>query len=243
VFRRFLIAVLIFLLAVLVAADRLGAIVAAHVLAGKVQNDEHLAHRPAASIGGIPFLTQALAGKYNDVTIKAADVVVSGVTVTMVTAHLYGVHIPLKAALRDRVAQVPVNRVAGSAFVSFDDVNTYLSAHHPAGQAISLRSGQGNSATIMDKLRVAGKTFSLRGVGTLTLSDNVVTIGVSHLLGAAAGKTVSAKVLSDAQKALRISIPLQDLPFRIKLNSVTISVAGITATGGALNTVLGGGRG
>jgi hypothetical protein len=239
VFRRFLIAILIFLVVAVIAADRVGAIVAGHVLAGKVQSDEHLTDRPSASIGGIPFLTQALAGKYNNVTIKASDVVVSGLSVTTVTAHLYGVHIPLKSALRDHVAVVPVNRVAGAAFVSFADVNNFLSAHHPVGQLVSLRSGAGDSATIMERLRVAGKTVVLRGTGTLSLSDNIVTVHVTHLVSGIAGKHVDSKVLSQALKGLHVSLPFQDLPFRMNLNSVTISTAGITATGGALNTVLG----
>jgi hypothetical protein len=240
VFRRFLIAVLIFLIAVLVAADRLGAIVAAHVLAGKVQNDEHLPSRPGASIGGIPFLTQAISGKYHDVTITANDVPVNGVTVTSLTADLHGVHIPISKVLHDHGLEVPVDRIDGTAFVAYADINSYLSAHHPVNQVLFLRAGIGNSATIVDRLRIAGRTVSLRGVGMAMLTGNVVGVKVSDLKRTSTGgAALGSKVLSRIEAQLRISVPLNDLPFRIILTSATFSASGVTVTGGAVHALLG----
>jgi DUF2993 family protein len=238
VIRRFLIAVLIFIIAVLVAADRVGALVAAHVLAGKVQSDEHLPTRPSTSIDGIPFLTQALSGKYKDVTIKADNVPVDGVSVTMVTAHLHGVHIPFSHALHDSVEQVPVDAVDGTAFISFGDINAYLSGHHPVGQVLSLKAGTGDNGTVLDRLRVGGQTTSLRGVGTISLANNVVKVKVTNLQRTA-GKAVSAKEIQGALKVLRISLPLRALPFRIQLTSVSLGPTGVTVIGGARDTVLG----
>jgi LmeA-like phospholipid-binding len=234
VIRRFLIAVLIFIIAVIVAADRLGAIVAAHVMAGRIQTDEHLQHRPEASIGGFPFLTQALGGKYHDVTVTATNLPVSGVVVTTVTAHLHGVHIPFKQVWHDNVSQVPVDRIDGTAFLTFDAVDNYLSNHHPVHQLVSLHPGSGGNATVIDRLRVHGKTVTLHGVGALSVSGNVVKVALSHITNAAAGGANFSVVTH-----VRLSVPLTGLPFQIQLQKVTVSATGVTVTGDAANVTLG----
>jgi hypothetical protein len=240
VIRRFLIAVLIFLIAVVVAADRLGAIVAAHVLASKVKTDERLQGQPDASIGGFPFLTQAFSGHYKDVTIKATNVPVSGVSVTSFTAHLREVHIPFSKVFHDSVSQVPVDRVDGTAFIAFGDVNSYLGDHHPPGQLLNLSPASGNDrATVLDKQRIGHKIYTLHGVGKLSLSGNVIVAEVTKLSGTSGGKPVSAKVLKQALTAMRVGVPLRSLPFRIRLTSVSISSTGISVTGDAVDVVLG----
>jgi len=230
-------------IAVLVAVDRLGAIVAAHVLAGQVKTDEHLPHRPSTSIGGFPFLTQAIGGKYKDVTVEATDLPVDGVSVTSLTVHLHGVHIPLGKVIHDSVVQVPVDRVDGTALVAFADLNTYLSSHHPLGQVLALRPGTGNTATVFDRLHVGNKVFSLHGVGTISLRGNVVDVGVAHLAGprgaSGASGAVSATLIRQALKRLKIAVPFDNLPFRITLTSVRFTSTGVTVAGGAKNTVLG----
>jgi hypothetical protein len=239
VFRRFAIALVIFLLVAVVAADRVGAIVAGHILASKVKTDENLRGHPTATIGGIPFLTQALSGTYRDVTIEANNVPVDGVNVTSMTVHLYKVHIPIGDVVNGAVLHVPVKRVAGSAFVAFGDINTYLDSHHPSGQVLFLRASTGNTATIFDQIRIGGKTIAVRGVGTVQLAGNAVAVKVTHLErnnGAALPPSVLESVLS----RLSIFVPLDDLPFRMTLRSVTMTSTGITVTGGAVNAVLGG---
>jgi LmeA-like phospholipid-binding len=226
VFRRFLIAVLIFLIAVVVAADRVGAIVAAHVLAGKVQTDEHLPSRPSASIGGFPFLTQAFSGKYSDVTITAHNLRVDAVQVTTLTAHLHGVHLPLSKVVHSSVTRVPVDRVDGTAFVSFANVNTYL-----AGKHLSLRvaPGANGTATVTDRLVVHGKRLSLRGVGAVTVRHSVVHVRVTKLAGA----------VGLPNRVASFSVPLRGLPFRIQVRSVSVTSTGLSGTGAARNIVLG----
>lgn len=238
-FRRFLIAVLIFIIAIVVAADRIGALVAAHVLAGKVQTDEGLPNRPDVTIGGLPFLTQAFGGQYKDVTIKAVNFPVGGMAVNSLTATLHGVHIPLGKVTHDSVSRVPVDRINGTAFISLGNINAYLSRHSPAGQRLSLRArGGGDSATVVDRVRAAGKSVALQGVGSLSVVGNVIEIAVSDLKGFA-GSIASSALVQHVLSQLKIVLPLRSLPFRIALQSVRIAPAGITATGSAFNVVLG----
>ncbi|MBV9872442.1 MAG: DUF2993 domain-containing protein [Frankiaceae bacterium] len=236
-FKRFLIAILIFLVAILIAADRVGAVLGAHVLASKVQDDEHLPNKPSASIGGIPFLTQAIGGKYSDVKITANDVPVSGVNVTTLKANLHGVHIPASKIIGNSVKTVPVDRVDGSAFVSFADANSYLAKHKIAGQTIRLSAAGGGKANIVGSVTVAGHTFALHGVGAASVSGNVISVDVSGLSGPA---TRANHPVNQVLSNVKILVPLQGLPFRMTVDSVAVTSAGFSGTASAHDITLGG---
>jgi hypothetical protein len=234
VFRRLLIILVIFLIALVIAGDRIGAAVGAHVLAGKVQNFEELPHRPSASISGIPFLTQAFGGKYHNVKITAHGVPVNEVSVTTLTANLHGVHLPFSKAVHGSVSQVPVDRVDGTAYVSFTDANSYLAKHPVAGQNIRLGASRtASSVNVTDQTRVGGKPVTLHGVGVVSVAHNVVTVTVSHLIG------TGGRLPKGSAKHVTVSLPLQGLPFRLQLNTVKVDSTGMTGAGGATNIVLG----
>jgi hypothetical protein len=239
--RRFLLVVLIFLIAVVVAADRVGALAAAHVLASKVESDEHLPNRPDVSIDGIPFLTQAFGGDYKDVSITAHDVPVAQVPVTTLHVNLHHAHLPFGRVIRGSVSTVPIDRITGSAFISFTDANDYLARHSPVASLVQLQpSGTAGSATVLDRITVGGRRLTLRGEGTVSVSNNVVRVGVSKLSGAvASGGHVASSVINLALRQLNLAFPLQSIPFQLQLTSVQITPTGITGTGVATNVVLG----
>jgi hypothetical protein len=231
--RRILILVAVVLVGILVAADRVGASVGAHVLAKKVQDFEHLPNRPSASIGGIPFLTQAFNGKYSDVSIVARGVPVSGVNVTTLNADLRGVHIPLSLVVHNNVSEVPVDKVTGSAFVTFSDANSYLAQHRIGGQLIELGKGPEGGATVFDTTRVHGQVVRLHGVGAVSVSDNVISVDVAGFSGPA------DKTLTAILDHLSITVPLRGLPFRMQLQTIEVTPQGLRGAGVASNIVLG----
>lgn len=240
--RKFLIIFLVVVVVLLVLADRIGAVVGAHILAGRVQTDEHLPHRPDASIGGIPFLTQAIGGRYSDVTITAHDVPVDGVTVTTLTADLHGVNLPLEPALRGTVKRVPVKSISASALVSFDAANAYLAAHHPPDDSIRLEPGSNGAATVIDTAQVAGQSVTLRGTGRLSISDNVVSVSISGLSVAGAAAALSQQVLAQVEQRLDVTVPLHGIPFRLDLQSASVTSTGLSIAGTAEHVVLGSSR-
>ncbi|HEX3825234.1 MAG TPA: DUF2993 domain-containing protein, partial [Mycobacteriales bacterium] len=206
--------------------DRVGAIVGAHVLAGKVQTDEGLANRPSASIGGFPFLTQAISGNYKDVTITANNVAVGDVIVSTLTAHLHGMHLSLHSVLHGSVSHVPVDRVNAIVVVTYAEVNQYLRSQHVA---IQVAPGTGNQVHLVERVSRHHKHLSLSGDGTVSVTDNVFDVNVTKVAGVSALAT----------RLLHISVPLRGIPFRVDVQSVTSSSTGLTGTGGATNIVLG----
>jgi hypothetical protein len=236
--RRFLIAILLFLVIVVVVADRVGALVGAHVLAGKVQTDEHLQNRPSVTIKGIPFLTQAFGGKYSDVHLTGHEVLVDEVPVTTLTVDLHGVHLPFSKTIRGGVSEVPVDRVTGTAYVSFSDANYYLAHHLPAGTSIRLGPGTSpHTVSIVDRVHLAGRLLVLRGDGGVAVSANVVSVDLSGLTST--GTTVAGPLLNQALANAAVSFPLQTLPFKLQLSDITATSSGLTGAGSADHVVLG----
>lgn len=237
-FRRFLLAVVLFLVIIVIVADRVGAIAGAHVLAGKIQTDEHLDNRPSVTIKGIPFLTQAFGGKYSDVHLTDHDVVINEVPVTTLTVDLHGVHLPFRKVISGGVSRVPVDRVTGTAFVSFSDANDYLAHHLPSGVSIRLAPGGGGRiVSIVDRVRVGGKRVVLHGSGAVSVSNNVVGVDVSQLTPSSVN--VPGQVLHQALTEVAVSFPLQGLPFKLALTGVSVTPAGLTGAGSATHVVLG----
>lgn len=233
--RRLLIAVLLLLLAAVVAADRVGAHVAAHVLAGKLQTDEHLPQRPTVSIGGIPFLTQAFGGDYRDVDVTAHDFrTPDGVTVTTLKAHLHNAHIPFSKVVHGSVSKVPVDHVDGTAFVSFNGITRYLAGQ---GTPVTLKKSGPGSVDVIRKISAGKRTGLVEGTATVSVSHAVVTLSVGHLTVSGLSGKGHPHVVPVTPYVL--SLPLRSLPFRIDVTSVTVGAGGITAAGTANHVTLG----
>lgn len=218
--RRLLIGFLLLIVIIIVVADRVTASVAAHVLADKLQSDEHLPSKPSTSIGGIPFLTQAFNGKYSDVSVTAHDFVTDGVTVSTMTVHLHGVHIPLSKVVGGSVHQVPVDHVDGTALVTFAEMQSYLAGK---GVDVTFHRGSGGSLQLQESETVAHKKVALSASVRLSLTDNIITLNL-------AGAHLPAATLP---------VPLQGLPFRVDLHSVRVTGSGVSATGSADHVTLG----
>jgi hypothetical protein len=223
--RRLLIAVLVLLLAGVVVVDRVGARAAAHVLAGQLQSDEHLQERPSVSVGGVPFLTQVFGGKYDDVSVTAHNYKTSdGVTVTTLKAHLRGAHIPFSKVVKGSVKSVPVDRVDGSAFVSFGDLSKFLAT---TGLTVTLSRESSRSINLTGRVPLGGHVRLVHSVVSVSVNHSVVTLS-----GPARVRGVSVP--------LAVTIPFRSLPFRFTVSSVTIAANGISGTGTAKHVTLGG---
>src|SRR5690242_9509266 len=90
--RRLFIA-LVVVVGLLVALDRIAVVAADRVVANRIETDQSLSTRPDVSIGGFPFLTQAIAGRYDSVKLTVHDLHRTSVPVHTLTVHLSGVHV------------------------------------------------------------------------------------------------------------------------------------------------------
>ncbi|HET6908716.1 MAG TPA: DUF2993 domain-containing protein [Mycobacteriales bacterium] len=210
--RRAIIVVVI-IVGLLVVADRVAVVAADRIVAERIQTDQGLQERPDVSIGGFPFLTQAIGGRYGSVTLTVHDLHRVAVAVHTLTVHLSGVHVPLSAVFRGHVSSVPVDHATASIVLTYADLNAFFGGRH-----LTVSKGDDGEVRVAASASVAGHTLAASGQGRVDVrgTDLVVTIG----------------------NGLDLTIPLGGLPFRIALVSAKATNTGVVVSATAAGLVL-----
>ena len=224
--RRLLI-VLLVLAALLVVTDRVAEHVAARELATQLSGQ--IGSRPTVELGGFPFLTQAVAGRYDEVRVHAAQVERSGVSLTGVSAALAGVQVPLGDVVRGDVDAVPVRRLTLTA------VLPYAELARLAGNGLTLTPDP-QGVRVSGTLRVLGQDVSASAVSSLTLKGDEVEVRAGDL--EVAGVRATGALARALSGRLDFDVRLPTLPYDIRLSAVQPGPAGIAVSGTASDVVL-----
>ncbi len=116
---RALLIVVVVLLGLAVLADRIAVGVAEDRVATELAAAGGLAGTPEVEIAGFPFLTQAIAGSYDEVHISLTADELGQPEGTRADVVLHGVQVPLSNVLSGSVSEVPVDRIDGTATLSY----------------------------------------------------------------------------------------------------------------------------
>ena len=215
---------------ILVAADRIAVAVAQDRVATKLADQRPFAGRPSVHIHGIPFLTQAVDGKYDDIELTGLGEPIAGMVGARVDVQLHGAHIPL-SAVRTRVDTVPVDRVAVAVTLPL------LQLARVAGVPnLKLSSKNGDL--------IAEAPVSLPGFGSVTLSGTVHIDVTSAGLGGtlsdihALGGVLPSSVTAAATRALHLHVALPKLGFGSAVTTARVAGGNIIFSGSARNVVL-----
>ncbi|HEY6746284.1 MAG TPA: DUF2993 domain-containing protein [Mycobacteriales bacterium] len=211
---RRLLVVLVVLLALLAVADRVGVLVADRVLASQVQDQLELDSTPDVSIRGIPFLTQAVGGTYDDVRVTLPDVDAGSLQNIAVDARLQGVHVPLSAVIRRQVDQVPVDRISGTLDVRYAEL---ARASGISGLTITRN---GDSLRLAGSVRVLGRQLDASAVGRVEVRGNDLAINAEQ--AEVAGVPVPRAALDAAARLLSFRVSPTNLPLSLRITSVDI---------------------
>ena len=229
-----LVAVLVLLgvvLGVLVVVDRVGVGIAEDRVAEQLADRGQLVGTPDVEITGFPFLTQAVSGRYSDVRIHLTAEELGQPAGTRADVSLQGVHVPLSDALSGSVQQIPVDRVDGTATLSYA-----LLADQLGGDTTLARSGDGIQLT--KSVEVLGFDFTVTAAGTVTLDGQDVVIDVHD--ASAGAVDVPDYVLDTADELLDFRYRVPALPFGLELTSVQPAAGGVDVRVQAQDTVLSG---
>jgi hypothetical protein len=182
------------------------------------------------SIRGIPFLTQAFAGKYDDVSVSARQVTAGGGRLSKLDVTLRGVHVPLGDALTGSVEAVPVDALRATVLLSYADM---------AGQLRDRRltvSPAGDQVRVSGSVQVLGRTITASALSSVTLSGAsvVVTAKRFEVGNKIADRAVTAGLAGRFDFVLRVG----QLPYGLTMSSVAVRPEGVVATADASNTVL-----
>ena len=218
-------------LGVLVVVDRVGVGIAQDRVAEQLADRGQLAGTPDVEITGVPVLTQAVSGRYSDVRIHLTAEELGQPAGTRADVSLQGVHVPLSDALSGSVQQIPVDRVDGTATLSYA-----LLADQLGGDTTVTQDGDGIRLT--KSVEVLGFDFPVTAAGSVTLDGQDVVVDVHD--ASAGAVDVPDFVLDTADELLDFRYRVPALPFGLQLTSVRPTAGGVDVRVQAQDTVLSG---
>lgn len=226
--RKLLITVVV-LAALLLVADRVAVSVAEGQVATQMRTAGALDKDPRVDIRGFPFLTQALAGRYDEIGVGTTDYERSGVRLRSLDVVLRGSRIPLADAARGEVDAVPVEGLTADAVVAYVDL---------AGKSkvVGLRiTPRGDEVELTGKVTVLGQTVSASARSRISLSGNrlVVRARSVKVLGQS-----SALLDRAVQRLLDVTVDVGRLPYGLRLTGVRVSPDGVRLEASTGSTVL-----
>ena len=223
------------LLVLLVAADRVGVAVTERVLADELQRSGGFASPPDVEVHGVPFLTQALAGRYDRIDVVARDVPageVAGTPVTLprLSATLRGARVPLSDALSGTVTTVPVDRVDARALVPFEVVERSSDVD---GLAVA---AEGDRLRLAGSVRVLGRDVSGSALSRLTVDDGEVVVTAESF---DVGSDLASRLLTRALEGrFDVRVPVGTLPYGLRVDDVAVQPDGLAVTARTTGAVL-----
>lgn len=226
---RRLIGVLAILLVLVVAADRVGAVLAAHVVASKLKTSASLTAEPSVTVHGFPFLTQAVAGRYDDVELKVSDLTRGGVRLAKLDVSLHGVRLPLSDAISGQVSSVPVEGITATAVVTYADI---ASRGNIAGLSVQ---PAGSRVKVTGRITVLGQSVTASTESTIRIDGRslVVTAQKVTVLGQSSGALNNALA-----RRLDLRVPLGTLPYGLQLTGVHATSGGVVLDARSGATIL-----
>jgi hypothetical protein len=226
---RALVVVLVLLLGLAVLADRVAHGMAEDRVAAELVEKGGLQGSPEVEIAGFPFLTQVLGGRYDDVRISATAEELGQPAGTRADIALHGVQVPLSSVLSGSVGEVPVERIDGTATLSYDLLEAQL-----GGDTTLHREGDG--LRITKTVELLGQEIPLTATGTVTLDGNDLVVDVANATGA--GVDIPDLLVDRVADLLDLRYAVPALPFGLTLTSVTPADEGVDVTVEATDTVL-----
>ncbi|MCK9894603.1 DUF2993 domain-containing protein [Frankia sp. AgB32] len=236
---RLLAIIAVVLVVLFVVGDRVGVVIAKGQMRKQVEASVAENLKPGdpkptvtdVSIGGFPFLTQVLFGKYTDIGVGIDGIPTPGPKITSVKAHLKGLHVPLNEALTDSVGKVPVDEVRATVVITYADLNAYLAKQAGAVQVNPVDGGK--RVEVLGTLDVPGfGSQQVGGVTTFAVTDNSLTLVPSGLKVAGVSIPLPTGVFP------AIPIPVSGLPFHLKLVKASTNATGLSLTATAKDLVL-----
>jgi hypothetical protein len=214
---RALLVALVVLVGLLVAADRIGVLVAERAAATTLQRSQHLAQRPSVSIGGFPFLTQLATGNFDHVHVTADNLTLAAGNSQLRVARL-------DVTLR----HVHVSRDFTSARSQFSTATALI--HYPD---LSRTLGTQLSYAGGGRVRASAAVGVIPGVavpGTATAAVHVKgdALVFDDVQVSIAGQAVPSALSSYFTGLFGTAVSLSGLPFGVHVQSVDVQPGGVT---------------
>ncbi|MGJ6966104.1 LmeA family phospholipid-binding protein [Streptosporangium sp. G11] len=223
---RKLIGFLLVLLVLVVILDRVAVTGVQREIATQATAKYDLSAPPEVTIEGIPFLTQAIAGRYEEVKVAAGRMTVSGVRLASVDFTLQGVTAPLEdLVLRPQQVDMRAERVEGTVVVSVETLNQRA----PSGIKVAVA---GDALNVSGEITVLGQKVPVKA----DLKVKIVEGGLQLVPGKV---TLGGGIpVPDPERFINYRIPIGKLPYNLKLTEVKAVSEGLRISGEASDVPL-----
>ncbi|SCL40349.1 Protein of unknown function [Micromonospora pallida] len=231
-----LLVLLLILVGLAVVADRIAAGVAEDAIADQVRQEltqqDASAQPPEVEVGGFPFLTQVLDGKYERITIRLRDVqgTVEGNSVNLpeLDVDARGVSASLDT-IRSGQGEVVAERVDGTGTVSYDSLAAVLDR---PGLKLGEKDGK---LTVTAPVDILGQKLTVNGTAEVKVNEQgKIALSFSDLDAEGLPNVPMARVLlNNYARSISIDVPLPDLPFQLTVREVRPLPEGLAVTADA----------
>lgn len=213
-------------LVLLVAADRVGVLVADVALEGVLKDRLALPEKPKVRVHGIPFLTQVIGGKYDNVEVHGKDLDAGQVKDIDAVVHLRGAHVGMKKLFTWNIDAVPVDEVTATVTVPYAEVESLSGV-----KGLQLKP-DGKKLAISGPVPIAGRSVQMSGTAHAEVQDSDLIVVPDT------AKANGADIPPALLRGLRFRIPVRDLPFELRLTDVVVTPDGLAGTASAKNIVV-----
>jgi hypothetical protein len=242
--RRLLITFLVLLLlvlALLVVADRVGASYAEREIGDRVAQQlteqKATAEQPDVTIKGVPFLTQVLAGEYQEIKILLNDFTGpagngKNIKMDQLDIRAKDVNAPLDT-VRTGNGDIVAGTVTGVGTISYANLAELIGQE---GLKLSEKNGKLVGAAPFQAL---GQTFNATGTANLAVKDGVVSVTFADVTAEGLPDIPLVRTLVDNYvKQLAFDLKVPALPLGLKVQKVEPRPDGLFVTTGASNVSL-----
>jgi hypothetical protein len=179
--------------------------------------------KPTADVGGFPFTTQVVAGKYKKITIGIPDLQGQGLKIPKLTLVATDVKAPLDA-LRSGQGEITAAKVTGSAVVPWDSVIAAAKL-----KDLTLNANPDGSLKVSGEVTFAGYSVPLTGSAKVSVAGpSSLKIQVTDLAGTNPNlNSVVRSLITAYQDRLVFTVAVPKLPYDLKLSKVSPTPDGL----------------
>lgn len=231
-----LIVLLIIIGIVLVVLDRFGASYAERVIgdrvAEQVADQKATSDKPDVTVEGVPFLTQVLAGKYQEIKIELRNFsgpAGNGKTIKMPLLDIRAQDVRASLdTLRSRQGNIVATTVTGAGTIDYPQLTELI------GQKGLTLKESGGKLVGAAPVQALGQTFNVTGAATLTVKNGVVQVRFSDVTAAGLPDVPLVRNIIDSYvQRLAVDLKVPELPLKLEVQKVQPTSAGLVVTAGA----------
>jgi hypothetical protein len=242
--RRLLITFIVLVIivgAILAVLDRFGASYAERIIGDKVAeqvaNQKATSDKPDVTIEGVPFLTQVVKGRYQEIKIELSNFsgpAGNGKTIKMPLLDIRAndVRAPLNT-LRTGNGDIVATSVTGAGTVDYATVESLVGK-----QGVKLGEKDGKLA-VTAPVEVLNQSVMVNGTANLSVKNNIVSLRVDQVTAQGLPDVpLVQNLLNNYAKQISIDLRIPQLPLKLAVEKVQPTAAGLVVTAGAKDVSL-----